>query len=323
MDHTAGATPALIGLDWGTSRVRAYAFDASGGLVAERAEPWGVMSAAGADFAATFARLTAKWAAPVDRVPAIACGMIGSTEGWVRAAYCACPAGLPDLAAALTPVPSVVGGGLRVVPGVEVRGDAPDVMRGEETQIAGALVARPDLADAATLVLPGTHAKWVAVRAARIVRFTTYMTGELFALLRDHSILGRPARGAGGAASAAQAPADWAAFDRGVAAARETGPGGIAPLLFRARSLVLDGTLAEAQSLDFLSGLLVGDEVRCGLAAAQAPLAVLGEEVLCARYLRALAAFGRPADFIAATAPLGLWAVAQRAGLVAAPAARG
>lgn len=85
----------------------------------------------------------------------------------------------------------------------------------------------------------------------------------------------------------------------------------------------MDGTLAEAQSLDFLSGLLVGDEVRCGLAAAQAPLAVLGEEVLCARYLRALAAFGRPADFIAATAPLGLWAVAQRAGLVAAPAARG
>jgi 2-dehydro-3-deoxygalactonokinase len=249
--------------------------------------------------------------------------MVGSTEGWVRAPYCTCPAGLPDLARNLTAVPAASGAALRVIPGVDVLGATPDVMRGEETQIVGALVARPDLAADATLVLPGTHSKWVELRDARIRHFTTYLTGELFALLRDHSILGRPARGADGTKAAGAAAADWSAFDRGVAAARANAAGGLAPLLFRARALVLNGTLAAPHSLDFLSGLLVGDEVRCGLTAAGASLAVLGDPALCARYLRALAAFERPAVFIDATAPLGLWAIAERAGIVAGASIHG
>jgi 2-dehydro-3-deoxygalactonokinase len=308
----------LIGLDWGTSRLRAYLFDARGSVRAVKDRPWGVLRAPGGGFAAAYHDMIDDWQAERE-LATIAAGMIGSTEGWIPAPYCACPAGAAELAAGI--VTTATGAGMvHVIPGVELRGAAPDVMRGEETQIAGALALRPDLGASSTLVLPGTHAKWADVRDSRIVSFTTYLTGELFDLLREHSILGRPARSV---ATDAERGIVWDAFDRGVQAARENATGGIAPLLFRTRSLVLQDVLPPEESLDFLSGLLVGDEVRSAASAARSPLALIGEPALCARYQRALAAFGIPAPLVDAGAPAGLWEIACRSGLVASFAAHG
>jgi 2-dehydro-3-deoxygalactonokinase len=304
---------ALIGLDWGTSRLRAFLFDARGAVVEEKDRPWGVMTTTGG-FAEAYHHIVADWRGRHGELPAIAAGMIGSTEGWIPAPYCACPAGPRELAAAV-----VMGrsgdGPVHVIPGVEQRGPAPDVMRGEETQIAGALALRADLAAQCTLVLPGTHAKWVDVRDARITAFTTYLTGELFALLSRQSILGRPARNA---AKDAVCGVAWDAFDRGVLTAREGTARGIAPLLFRTRSLVLARALRPEDSLDFLSGLLIGDEVRSASGAVRSKLALIGEPGLCERYLRTLRTFGADAQIVEGAAAAGLWAIASQAGLVGA-----
>ena len=271
-----------------------------------RTEPWGIMQAAHGDFAATFRAMTAEW--HCSDVPALASGMIGSTNGWVNAPYCVTPVGAHDLAAALTEVPNTL---LSVVPGVATHGDRPDVMRGEETQIVGALALHPHMASHSLVILPGTHSKWVQVIEGRIMDFTTYMTGELFALLRDHSILGR----AGVAATDSEGTAAET-FARGVLAA-QTEPAGLAPLLFSARALVLANRLAASASLDFLSGLLIGDELRCGLMRGGRPAALIGDEALCARYVVALRLLGIPdVPVILGAADAGLWSIARRAGLV-------
>jgi 2-dehydro-3-deoxygalactonokinase len=312
---------ALIGLDWGGSRVRAYRFDAGGRVVETRTRPWGVLAAATVDFAGAYGDLTAGWFDPGSPVAAIACGMVGSTEGWIAVPYCACPAGIDELAHGLSRV-DAPSGCIAIVPGVAMNGTEPDVMRGEETQVVGALALDPGLRDRATLVLPGTHAKWVAIRDGRIARFETYLTGELFAVLSEHSILGRPARRAAHAVTDTARGPDPNAFDRGVAAARYTRPRGIAPLLFRTRSLVLTDQLDAGASLDFLSGLLIGDEVRCGLADAAAPVVLVGEAALCERYARAFAAFGVSAPIVDDAAAAGLLAVARSAQLVSGSMSR-
>ena len=231
--------------------------------------------------------------------------MIGSAQGWVEAPYLPCPASPGDLAGALVQAP---GRELWIVPGVLRPGDRPDVMRGEETQIAGALALRPDLAADARLVLPGTHSKWARVSAGRVASFTTYMTGELFAVLRDHSILGRTAGSGPGRDGDA-------AFLRGVDAARKAD--GIAPLLFSARALVLTGGIAPADALDYLSGLLISDELRSALAEPGGAPLLIGEPALCARYARALARFGVDgAEAIPNAAVAGLWCIASAAGIV-------
>ena len=200
---------------------------------------------------------------------------------------------------------------LHIVPGVRLGGPRPDVMRGEETQVVGLLATQPALAGRATLVMPGTHSKWVRVQAARIVDFHTYMTGELFALLREHSILGRPAREAGGGQGSDEA------FDRGVAAVRDAGAAGATALLFSARALVLGGQLRAGDSLEYLSGLLVGEELRCALKDGDAAAPVLvGDAALCARYRRALALYDRSSHTaVDGAAAAGLWQIARQAGL--------
>ena len=148
--------PGLVALDWGTTSLRAYLLAADAPAVLdERTEPWGIMRLPGGDFAAAFEALTGPWRRRWPGLAAVAAGMVGSAQGWVEAPYRACPAGAEELAAALVPVP---GGLLHVVPGVARWGDRPDVMRGEETQVIGALAVHPALAARARLVLSGTHA---------------------------------------------------------------------------------------------------------------------------------------------------------------------
>ena len=186
--------PALIGLDWGTSSLRAFLMQ-SGRVIEMRHAQDGVQRLAGRadEFERAFAAIAGDWLAQAPALPVVACGMVGSAQGWREAPYVRCPADARALAARGVRVASGAGPEVLIAPGVlfEPAQGAPDVMRGEETQVAGALLQQPAWAARATFLLPGTHSKWVRVEDGRIVSLATAMTGELFALLRTHSILGR------------------------------------------------------------------------------------------------------------------------------------
>jgi 2-dehydro-3-deoxygalactonokinase len=200
------------------------------------------------------------------------------------------------------------------VPGLSFEGadGVPDVMRGEETQILGALALRPE---AGLLVLPGTHSKWARIEAGRVVWFATFMTGELFAVLRRHSILGRLMQ---------EGPGDPEAFGRGVrfGLSGDRAAGGLLRRLFSARTLGLFDRLPATGLADYLSGLLLGDEIRealgcLGPKAAERGLLLVGGADLAARYRAALAMAGIEAAIVEGEpAATGQAAIARAAGLV-------
>ncbi len=314
---TAAQAPRLIALDWGTSSLRGYLLGDHGQVLEARAAPWGVMQLADRDFAGAFQQLVGPWLSRAPNLPAIAAGMIGGTQGWRDVPYRFAPTGIADLAEGLGVIDGGAGARLHVVPGVADFGAAPNVMRGEETEVMGVLGLRPDLGGGCRIVSPGTHSKWTRVEGSKIGAFTTYMTGEVFGVMSAHSILGAPALAA--VAALPQSP-HWPAFERGVAAVRAS-PAGLWPLMFSARALILARRLAAAHSLDYLSGLLIGEELRCAELAGDldgaVPLVVVGAAGLTARYLRALAVIdGPPADVIEAPAIAGLWRIAGQAGLI-------
>jgi 2-dehydro-3-deoxygalactonokinase len=296
----------LIALDWGSTRLRAFLLGDGGAVLATRHSDQGAATLANpAAFEQALVDVTGAWRAARADLPVLACGMVGSQHGWREAPYAPCPAD----AAALASRTLSLGQGVHIVPGLVDEGARPDVMRGEETQIFGVLDLHPALAADACLVLPGTHAKWARVRDARVTGFATHMTGELYALLRQQSVLARlmPADGA-----SAPSPAGFLA---GVDASREGGA--LGHQLFAVRTLGLLKRLPPEQLPDYLSGLLIGHEIahelRPGLAA---PLALVGEPALCERYAQALARFGLDAPLqLDNTAPAGLWRLAQTLGL--------
>ena len=306
----------LIGLDWGTTQLRAYRFGGDGEVAESRALPAGILRA-GADGATGFERAfedaCGDWrrAAPARAI--IACGMIGSAQGWREAAYVDIPTDFDALGRALTQVHTERGAVLHIIPGLIARGPLPEVMRGEETQVAGALASGVAPAGGETWIgLPGTHAKWVCLRDARIIRFHTFMTGEIFAVLCAHTILGRTMQPA--------AP-DLGAFDRGVAVARSPRAGaGVLSTIFSTRTLGLTGALSPEAQADYLSGLLIGHEIaglEAVIGAARPPIVLVGGAELCERYRRALVAFGHaPPAFAAGATERGLWRIAHAAGMV-------
>lgn len=310
-------TTALVALDWGSSQLRAFRFEAGGRIAEQRSSHDGASRLTGGApaFEQALRALAGDWLA--SGAPVLACGMVGSAHGWQEAAYVPCPVALDALHQHLVAVPASPWP-VHIVPGVTSRGanGLPDVMRGEETQLAGLLDADPALGLAGCVVMPGTHSKWVSLQQDRIAGFATRMTGELYALLRAHSVLARLMPPADTDAT------DLAAFDRGLACARAA-PGDLAHLLFSVRALGLFGELAPAAAPEHLSGLLIGTEVAAGLAgfatthAAAAPVALVGEAALCARYARAFAAAGHATRTHAEPlAARGLWRVARGAGLV-------
>ncbi|MBB2201242.1 2-dehydro-3-deoxygalactonokinase [Gluconacetobacter tumulisoli] len=306
---------ALIGIDWGTSSLRAWRMSASGLVLDEAQAPWGILNLPDGGYPAALTALLSNWPDAAG-LPLIACGMVGSANGWREVPYVDCPADGASLARALARPDTAAGvtGAPGIVPGVRQRHPLPDVMRGEETQIVGALALHSGLAADSTLILPGTHSKWARVQDGRIMGFATAMTGELFAVLSRHSILGRPADGA----PAVTEDEARDAFRRGVLAAAASRQG-VAPLLFSARALFLGGGIGAAATRDYLSGLLVGDEVRAGLADRPgAPLTILvGEERLCGLYARAFDILGAPVpQSVGNTAPAGLYQIAVEAGYV-------
>jgi 2-dehydro-3-deoxygalactonokinase len=296
----------LIGLDWGTSSLRAYRLD--GGRIGEtRHRAWGLRQLPDGGFDAALSAITEGW----PTLPRLACGMVGSRGGWHEMPYLDLPAGATQIGHALGRLSAADGMDVHLVPGLrDPRG--PDVMRGEETQLVGALALRPSLVGASSWILPGTHSKWATVRDGKITGFRTLMTGELFALLQRHSILGT------GAAAAAASPE---AFARGVVAARDSGAAGALSRLFSARALMLDGALAPEAVPDYLSGLLLGEEFRAaiadGLVRRGTPLQLIGDATLCERYRRAATHFDIELDPPPEDAAAhGLWQLALHAGLV-------
>ena len=221
----------MIGIDWGTSSLRAFRLASDGAVLERRQAPRGILSVADGAFAAVIGEIAGDWLRDGEERVLLS-GMIGSRQGWRESQTLSCPAGIADLARALTPVPLDGARGF-IVPGLAAS-DAqgtPEVMRGEETQVAGVL---PSIGDHGVACLPGTHCKWVRIAQGRIAGFTTHMTGEAFAALSAHTILGRLMQGD---------EEDEAAFDRGVARAAD--PGGLLHHLFGARTLVLTGQLAD------------------------------------------------------------------------------
>ncbi len=283
----------LIGLDWGSTRLRALLLNSGGEVLEERSAPQGASTLHGgsASFVAALDALIPDWPA---QLPLLACGMVGSRHGWREVPYAECPADAATLARAALAV-KWNGRNVHLLPGLHCESDAgtPEVMRGEETQALGALQLEPTLADGACLVMPGTHSKWVAVRQGRVQRFITHMSGEVYALLRQHSVLGRlmPAIDSEGSA------ADGSGFDAGVRAARAHGGLGLLQQLFAVRTLGLMEKLDPAALPAYLSGLIIGHELRAGLrwrerqGLAALPLRLIGEPALCRRYARAFDLF--------------------------------
>ncbi len=280
-------TPAWIAVDWGTSNMRAWAMSASGTVLAEAASAKGMGSLARDAFEAALLQTIDPWLdGPVD---VMACGMVGSRQGWVEAAYASTPcAALPEgLTRAPTQDPRLR---VHVISGIKQMSPA-DVMRGEETQIAGFLALNKNWDG--VICLPGTHTKWVHVSADEVVSFQTFMTGELFDVISSQTVLRH---------SVAAEGWDEAAFDEGVSIAMAR-PERLASRLFslRAEGLLngLDGAAARAH----LSGLLIGAE----LAGAKPywlgqQIAVIGDGTLSGHYVRALAAQSAPATQVNATA---------------------
>lgn len=303
---TSTGQPALIALDWGTSSLRAWLTGCDGKAIETRSAPLGLMQIRDRAFAAAFDAVAGEWRARWPDIPALASGMIGAAQGWIEAAYIPCPTGPEELARRLTRVSER---NLWIIPGVMQRQPA-NVMRGEETQVAGALALHPELAQSARLILPGTHSKWIDIRDGRITGFDSWMTGEIFAVLKKHSILGVYARD--GAAPPTPEEA-MAAFDEGVLAAKAAGRA--SGLLFSARARVLTGEMQPGVALDYLSGLLIGEEIAAALAPGDAPL-LIGDHELCLRYRRALACFDHPeVGEISDAALAGLWRIAIASGL--------
>ena len=265
----------MIGVDWGTTSIRAYRFD--GPAVRDRLErPGGILQVPPGDFPAALRDVVGPWLQDGERRVLLS-GMVGSRQGWIEAPYLPCPADTRSLASALVAVP-FDNATVLLVPGLTATaGEVPEVMRGEEVQILGAL---DQIGPDGVACLPGSHSKWARLRAGRVDGFTTHMTGEAFAALRDHTILGR--------LMDADAPHDRDAFGQGVARSAE--PGGLLHHLFGVRTLGLFGRLPPGAAASYLSGLVIGHEVRA--AAPGAVTTLIGAGPLCALYAVAIGMVG-------------------------------
>lgn len=301
---------ALIGVDWGTSAFRAMRLDVAGGVLDRRSGQRGILTVTDGDFGAVLASQIGDWLS-AHPVPVLMSGMIGSRQGWLEAPYLTCPAGLRDLASGLVQAP-FEGADVRIVPGVAgATGTMRDVMRGEETQVFGAL-ARLGAQDGRFL-LPGTHSKWVLAQAGRIVGFSTYMTGEIYAACRSHTILGR---------LMADGEASGSAFASGVReGARTGGPGALLNRLFGVRTAGLFGEIAGADLPDYMSGLLIGAEIADAGLEDFGPVQIIASNALAERYRTAAEELGMTAEIAPADSIVdGYLAIAGLAGLLPATA---
>lgn len=279
----------FIVADWGTTRFRGYLIENETILDRVSSEE-GVSALQAGQHREVFLRQCGRWLEAEPAAPVLLVGMVGSREGWVEAPYAVCPAGPAEFAQALIAVDLGNGRNGHIVPGLfcEPAPGAADVMRGEETLVLGSGVEN------GVVCSPGTHPKWIEMREGRIQRFATYMTGEMYALLREHSMIGRPAT----------EPEDQEGFDLGLdAAMRNSGESGAARvgllhLLFGARAAVVSKRMASNLLAPYLSGLLTGDEINGALAQFGLPesVTILADAPRADLYVHALARHGITAE---------------------------
>lgn len=273
----------LIAIDWGTSSLRGSLLDGLGRPLDERQFTRGILTVAAGQFPNVLDECFGDWLRQSPEALCLLSGMVGSRQGWQEASYCPCPAGFDELGRHLLWLQP---GRMAIVPGLSVQhlDGLPfaqhDVMRGEEVQIFGALCLA-EVQDA-TVVLPGTHSKWVQVLQGRVTGFRSFMTGEVYALLSQHSILSRTLPH--------DAPWHEATFKDAVLLAQRSPS--VLSSIFATRTLALFGTLPAEHHPSFLSGLLIGEELRAMRPPAQATLLLVGNNGLTARYRAALQALG-------------------------------
>jgi 2-dehydro-3-deoxygalactonokinase len=264
-----------IAVDWGTTNRRGYRMDANHQCTDEFEDSKGVLSVGAGEFPTAVKEIRER----LGNLPILMAGMVGSNRGWAEAPYVHCPGGLEQLAAAaIWPEDRAA-----IVPGMAFLGDGrADVMRGEEVQVLGA-VASEMIPPDCTVCHPGTHNKWVRVRGGAIQSFQTVMTGELFNLLKQHSILSDLLSG-----DVACGPAFEAGVRRGL------GSDDLQAELFAVRARVLLRQSDPADAAHYTSGLLIGSDVRIGLSSAGGePVIVMARPELTQLYAAAIRLAGR------------------------------
>jgi 2-dehydro-3-deoxygalactonokinase len=283
------ANKPCITVDWGTSSFRAALLAPNGDVLDELSTSRGILSFKHDEFVPYLTATCARFILAGGQFFLLS-GMIGSKNGLLEVPYCACPATASHIAAALGWVDTGNADlNIAIVPGLRYGFD--DVMRGEETQVFGA-AALLDLHDA-VMVLPGTHSKWAQLKDGAVVKFNTFMTGEFYALLAQHSIL---AKSLPDAAINAPSALDGVAFLQGVARARFSGEAGQSLLskVFSTRVKSLFNELQPPQAASYLSGLLIGDELAAMHLKADRQVIIIGSATLCERYTLALNHLGVP-----------------------------
>jgi len=276
MSETMRWSDGFIAVDWGSTNRRAYLVDGSGKCADEFEDGEGMLSVPPGGFPAAVAQIREK----LGDKPLLLAGMVGSNRGWVEAPYIPCPASLDQLIEKLVRPSDREA----IVPGIaDSSGERADVMRGEEVQLFGGIAA--GLLDPDSLVChPGTHNKWVTLRRGRIEHFRTVMTGELFSVLKDHSILADLLRGK---------VALGDAFSAGVRLGLSSQD--LPAELFSVRARVLLGKAREEDAASFTSGLLIGTDVRIGLSyPTSAQVTVIGRPELTRLYAAAICDANRP-----------------------------
>lgn len=303
--------PTIAAVDWGTTRLRVWLLDEAGAVVDERRSDEGLLTAQHKGFASVLDRHLKDMGA-ADGLPAIVCGMAGARQGWIEAPYVEVPSSLTDILGAAVPVPGA-GRDVRIVPGLAQRKEGtPDVMRGEETQLAG--VAAEVGSGSHLVCMPGTHCKWVGVDDGTVSGFGTWPTGEMFSVFAQHSIL----RHSLGEKPAPVAP-DNAVFQEWCREALADGD--IGARLFGIRAAGLLNGLGQADAAAALSGLLIGAEIASAtrrFGKRDTPVVLVGSGPLGALYAEALKLGGlavRLADADKAVLS-GLVAAARRNGML-------
>jgi 2-dehydro-3-deoxygalactonokinase len=301
-------TYSCLAVDWGSSNRRAWALGASGEALEERADSAGLLAIKDRRFADSLEVFLDGWLG--GGVPVVIAGMAGSRMGWVEVPYVTAPAPLTDLARNLMKAGRIADSDCWIVPGMNLdSAEQPEVMRGEECQMLGALLkqGRSD----GVFLTPGTHSKWARVTDGKLIDFRTYITGEMFNLLRQSGTLAQLMTGD---------DEDETAFARGV---RATGPDTeLLNRVFSARSLTLFRRLEGKELASYLSGMLVATEMRDALAAwpdlAQTGVTCIGSAGMLARYGACANLLGLALQGIdnKDVLPAALFWIGQQAGLV-------
>lgn len=290
-----------IAVDWGTTNFRAYLLDEQGNLIEKIRADCGILKVTDRDFAKTLALQLARFHQDLAGVTVICCGMITSRNGWLETEYVSLPTRAEDIASQLAVISSERFGPILMVPGLCQETPHPDVIRGEESQLIG-LEEKGDI----TVVLPGSHCKWVMVQGGVVQRFLTCMTGEIFAVASSQTIL-----------RALPAPQkNYQAFRQGVLDGFEEKGGRIFSSLFQVRArMLLSG---EESGRDYLSGFFLGTEIAEALAAgfhAGGEILLIGRKDLNEAYCTALKICGLSARYVDEdVVAAGLWKIAQLCG---------